>query len=90
MSKSDDERSAWLSSQMDKTKAARPDPEKRDVLHNRQPDPRQGRKILSAWIKPAAIRQFKTLAFNEDKSHQAMMEEALNLLFRKYNMPEIA
>jgi hypothetical protein len=90
MSKSDDDRRNWISRQADKLNAQRPEPEKRDKLHTRQPDPRQGRRILSAWIKPAAIRQFKTLAFSQDKSHQAMMEEALNLLFQKYSLPEIA
>jgi hypothetical protein len=90
MSKSDDERKRWLSSQSDKIKAQRPEPEKRDELHNRKPDPRQGRQIFSVWLNPAVIRQFKTLAFQNEKSQQDMMAEALNLLFQKYSLPEIA
>ena len=77
MDKSEEDRKNWLSRQADKP---RPEPEKRDQLHNRQPDPRQGRKILSTWINPAAIRQCKTLAITNDKSQQAMMEEALNFV----------
>jgi len=90
MNKSEEDRKNWLSRQADKIKAPRPEPEKRDELHTRKPDPRQGRRILSTWLNPAVIRQFKTLAFQNDKSQQEMMAEALNLLFRKYNLPEIA
>src|SRR5271166_3107974 len=63
MNKSEEDRKNWLSRQADKIKAPRPEPEKRDELHTRKPDPRQGRRILSTWLNPAVIRQFKTLAF---------------------------
>jgi hypothetical protein len=90
MSKSDDERRNWISRQVDKVKAPRPEPEKRDELHNRTPPSRQGKQNLSTWQNPAAVRQFKSLAFQLEKSQQDMMAEALNLLFLKYNMQAIA
>ncbi len=89
MNKSDEERRNFLSRQLDKVKM-RPEPEKRDELHNRIPDARKGRQSLTVWLKPEVVRQFKTLAFQNDKSQQEMMAEALNLLFSKYSFQEIA
>jgi hypothetical protein len=90
VSKVDYDRQRWLAEQAGKVKAVRPAPEQRDELHSRKPTSREGRVILSAWVKPAAARQFKNLAFTSSKTNQALTEEAMNLVFRKYNLPEIA
>jgi hypothetical protein len=90
MSKDDKERQQFLSSLEGNIKKPRPEPEKRDVLGNKVPEARRGRQALTTWLNPAVIRQFKTLAFNQDKSQQDLMEEALNLLFKHYGQPEIA
>ena len=71
MSKPDQEREKFLSSLADKIKKPRPEPEKRDHLGNKIPKSRKGRQALTTWLNPAAIRQFKTLAFNHEKSQQA-------------------
>jgi len=90
MSKPDREREKFLSSLEDTIKKPRPEPEKRDHLGNKIPESRKGRQALTTWLNPAAIRQFKTLAFNHEKSQQDLMAEALNLLFKHYGQPEIA
>ena len=90
MSKDDQDREKFLSSIQQVTKKPRPEPEKRDVYGHKVPESRVGRQGLTTWLQPAVIRQFKTLAFTQEKSQQKLMEEALNMLFKHYGVPEIA
>jgi len=48
------------------------------------------KKSLTVRLNPAAIKQFKTLAVELEKTQEAAMAEALNLLFKKNGEPEIA
>lgn len=44
---------------------------------------RDGRRFLGGHFDPAVVRQMKMLAVEEDTTTQALLEEALNLLFVK-------
>ncbi|KAA2211419.1 ribbon-helix-helix domain-containing protein [Teichococcus oryzae] len=44
---------------------------------------RDGRRFLGGHFDPAVVRQMKLLAVEEDTTTQALLEEALNLLFVK-------
>jgi hypothetical protein len=54
-----------------------------------RPD-RAGRAPLPFWATTAAKKQLRFLAAERDTNQQALMTEALNLLFRKYGKPPIA
>jgi antitoxin-like ribbon-helix-helix protein len=54
-----------------------------------RPD-REGRAPLPFWATTAAKKQLRFLAAEHDTNQQALMTEALNLLFHKYGKPEIA
>ncbi|MBV8361511.1 MAG: hypothetical protein JO189_26795 [Deltaproteobacteria bacterium] len=54
-----------------------------------RPD-REGRAPLPFWATIAAKKQLRFLAAEHDTNQQALMTEALNLLFHKYGKPEIA
>jgi hypothetical protein len=43
---------------------------------------RVGRKGVAFWVEPAAGRQLRILAAEEDRTTQSLMEEALDLLFQ--------
>jgi len=45
---------------------------------------RQGKKVISGYFDPAASRQLKILAIERDATVQALLEEALNDLFKKH------
>lgn len=51
---------------------------------------RRGKKNVSAYIEAAAARQLRLLMVENDTSIQALIEEALNDLFRKYGKSAIA
>lgn len=51
---------------------------------------RDGTKAITAHADPAVSKQIRQLALNEDTSVQALVHEALNLLFEKYQLPQIA
>jgi hypothetical protein len=51
---------------------------------------RVGRVALASYQAPQAVRQLKILAAEEGTTLQALMAEALNLLFTKYGKPPIA
>ena len=54
-----------------------------------RPD-RAGRAPLPFWATTAAKKQLRLLAAEHDTHQQALMTEALNLLFRKYGKRAIA
>jgi hypothetical protein len=65
---------------------AAPEPQGRIGL----PPSRQGKKALTGYFDPEALKQLKVMAAAEDTTIQALMSEALNDLFKKYGKPHIA
>lgn len=51
---------------------------------------RIGKKAISGFYDPAVAKQLKILAVNQDRTTQAMIGEALNLLFEKYGLDQLA
>lgn len=51
---------------------------------------RRGKRVVSAYIDPTAAKQLRLLAVELETSTQALVEEALNDLFRKHNRSAIA
>lgn len=51
---------------------------------------RRGKKNVSAYIEAAAAKQLRLLAVERETSTQALVEEALNDLFRKHGKSAIA
>ena len=51
---------------------------------------RDGTRAITAHADPAVSKQIRQLALDEDTSVQALVHEALNLLFEKYQLPQIA
>ena len=51
---------------------------------------RRGRTGITTFLAEEPHRQLRQLALDERRSGQALIVEALNDLFRKYNRPPIA
>lgn len=51
---------------------------------------RRQKKTLMSWHSPEVVKQVKAIGFKHDKTQQALMQEALNLLFAKYGEDQIA
>lgn len=51
---------------------------------------RRGKRNVSAYVAADAAKQLRLLAAELDQSTQALVEEALNDLFRKYNKSAVA
>lgn len=51
---------------------------------------REGTKAISGHFAPEISKQLRILAVNQDTSVQALLGEALNLLFESYGLPRIA
>ena len=56
----------------------------------RRPSSREGKRVLSIYLKPEAWKQMRMLAVQLESSTQALGEEALNLLFEKHRLNRIA
>lgn len=54
------------------------------------PPSRQGKVAIAAYFDPAVRKQFAILAVKEEKSHAALLADAINLLFERYGEPPIA
>jgi hypothetical protein len=54
------------------------------------PPSREGKKPVTGFFSPEISRQIKKLALDQDKTMQDLLQEALNDLFRKYDLPPIA
>jgi hypothetical protein len=50
---------------------------------------RAGQTSMPFWVPIAAKRQLRVMAAEHDTTQQALMREALNLLFTKYEKPPI-
>ena len=55
-----------------------------------RPPSREGKRILSVYLKPEAWKQLRMLSVNLEISTQALGEEAINLLFEKHRLNRIA
>ncbi|MCH9806710.1 MAG: hypothetical protein K0U74_03170 [Alphaproteobacteria bacterium] len=51
---------------------------------------RKGKKVISGYFDPAASRQLRMLAIEQDTTVQALLEEALNDLFKKHGRSSVA
>ena len=51
---------------------------------------RAGQVPMPFWVPKACHKQLRLMAVEEDTTQQALMREALNMLFRKRGRPEIA
>lgn len=48
---------------------------------------RQGTRTVSAHFKPEVAQALRLLAAEQDREHQDMIAEALNMLFERYGKP---
>ena len=55
-----------------------------------RPPSRVGLRAVTVYVDPAAHRQLRILAVEQDRPSQELMVEALNDLFQKYDKPRIA
>ncbi len=55
-----------------------------------RPPSREGKRVLSVYLKPEAWKQLRMLSLNLESPTQALGEEAINLLFEKYRLNRIA
>jgi hypothetical protein len=55
------------------------------ALHGAVPPSRVGKKVISGHFDPATARQLKQLALDNQTSVQALLAEAIKLLFEKYD-----
>lgn len=55
-----------------------------------RPPSREGKRVLSVYLKPEAWKQLRMLAVNLESPTQALGEEAINLLFEKHRLNRIA
>ena len=51
---------------------------------------RVGKKGVTFYLHPDAVKQLRTLSVNEDTTLQALMIEAANMLFKSRGKVEIA
>ena len=51
---------------------------------------RMGKKGVTFYLEPVAVRQLRGIGLDEDKSLQALMVEAANMLFKSRGKDEIA
>ena len=77
------------------SKAARPEVSKETLTLSASDGPkferpsRKGTKFIAGHFNPTVARQLRMLAVEEDTTIQALLAEALDLLFVKKNKPAI-
>jgi antitoxin-like ribbon-helix-helix protein len=55
-----------------------------------RPPSREGKRVLSVYLKPEAWKQLRMLSVNLEVPTQSLGEEAVNLLFEKHRLNRIA
>jgi hypothetical protein len=55
-----------------------------------RPPSREGKRVLSIYLRPEAWKQLRMLSLDLEISTQALGEEAINLLFEKHRRNRIA
>ena len=68
---------------LNRTAAAAATPTPQAPVASRQPPSRQGKRLIGGHFPPDVAKNLKILAAEEDTSVQALLEEALKLLFVK-------
>ena len=53
------------------------------------PPSRRGKKLIGGHFDPTVSYQLKRLALDQETSVQQLLREAINDLFRKYDLPSI-
>jgi hypothetical protein len=71
-------------------KSSRPAPEEQDHLGNKMVKPPSNKRALTVWLNPVAVKQFKVLARELEKTQEALLADALNMLFEHHHKPKIA
>jgi len=61
-----------------------------DKTDSKVPPSRRGKRAIVGHFDPAVCKQLKQIALDQDKSSQALLAEALNLLFQSYGKKPIA
>ena len=56
----------------------------------RQPPSRIGKKGVTFYLEPTAMKQLRWIGVDEDATLQALMVEATNMLFKSRGKTEIA
>lgn len=51
---------------------------------------RVGKKGVTFYLEPTAVKQLRSISVNEDTTLQALMVEAANMLFKSRGKAEIA
>lgn len=54
------------------------------------PPSRIGKKGVTFYLEPEAIKQLRTISINEETTLQALMIEAANMIFKSRKKSEIA
>jgi hypothetical protein len=65
-------------------------PTRETLPHGGRAPSRIGKKGVTFYLKPDAMKQLRTIAIEEESSLQSLMLEAANLLFKSRRKPEIA
>lgn len=60
------------------------------AIHSVRAPSREGQTLVGGFFAPEVHRQLKVLAAENGATQQALLSEALNMLFAKYGKPEIA
>ena len=55
-----------------------------------RPPSREGKRVLSIYLRPEAWKQLRMLSVQIESSTQALGEDAINLLFEKHRLNRIA
>ncbi|MBV5346369.1 MAG: hypothetical protein JZU63_13080 [Rhodoferax sp.] len=81
---------AKLSTIFDETKPTVPATETPTATGHVDRPERAGQTPMPFWVPIAAKRQLRIMAAEGDTTQQALMREALNMLFTKHGKPPIA
>ena len=55
-----------------------------------RPPSRENKRVVTVYLAPDAFKQLKQLSLDTEMSSQALYLEALNLLFKKYKLEQLA
>ena len=66
------------------------EPKKAAGRSKARPPSREGKRILSVYLKPEAWKQLRMFSVNLESPTQTLGEEAINLLFEKHRLNRIA
>ena len=67
-----------------------PKPEAKAAEQTTERPERAGQASMPFWVPIAAKRQLRVMAAESDTTQQALMRDALNMLFTKHGKPPIA